>query len=151
MTSLGVGSWFVVSQRDPRAVDLYSRHYSNEKSGNTVAIWLRCGIAGPGETLTMLDYTARALWVWRLARDRDDGQQGVECAVFRNEGSARSSELVIEAMERAWKRWPGERLFTYVDPRRVLSPNPGYCFKVAGWSFVGLSMKRKLHILEVTP
>ena len=33
----------------------------------------------------------------------------------------------------AWERWPGERLFTYVDPNKVRSFNPGYCFLRAGW------------------
>jgi hypothetical protein len=42
------------------------------------------------------------------------GQRGVNCAVFRNESSVLSSELIREACGLAWTRWPGERLYTYV-------------------------------------
>ena len=48
----------------------------------------------------------------------------------------------------AWKRWPGERLYTYVDPKKIKSTNPGYCFKVCGWRKCGVTKHRKLHILE---
>ena len=46
------------------------------------------------------------------------GETGVNCAVFRNEGPVRSSELIMAADAVAWLRWPGERLYTYVDCRR---------------------------------
>jgi hypothetical protein len=51
-------------------------------------------------------------------------------------------------MSIAWQRWPGERLYTYVNPRKVKSENPGYCFKVAGWTTCGTTKWRKLTILE---
>jgi hypothetical protein len=31
----------------------------------------------------------------------------VNCAVFRNEGPVLSSDLILEAEELAWGRWPG--------------------------------------------
>jgi hypothetical protein len=68
-------------------------------------------------------------------------------AVFRNEGAGRSSDLIKTAMDRAWMRWPGERLFTYVNPRKIASRNPGYCFKAAGWKRVGRTKHRQLEIL----
>ena len=43
-----------------------------------------------------------------------------------------------------------ERFFTFVNPGKVGSPNPGYCFKKAGWRHVGRTKKRGLHILEKT-
>ena len=76
-----------------------------------------------------------------------DGQPGVYCPVFRNEGPVRSSDLIRAAMELAWFRWPGERLFTYVDPGLVRSTNPGYCFLMAGWRKCGRS-GRGLVLLE---
>jgi hypothetical protein len=75
----------------------------------------------------------------------------VTCAIFRNEGAGRSSDLILEAMRAAWVRWPGERLYTYVNPRRVRSANPGYCFKAAGWQLCGITKTRKLLILEALP
>jgi len=79
-----------------------------------------------------------ALFVWRKAKRPDRaGQQGVYCSVFRNEGGALSSELIREAEQLAWRRWPRERLYTYINPQEIESVNPGYCFKVAGWETCG--------------
>jgi hypothetical protein len=72
-------------------------------------------------------------------------------AVFRNESPILSSVLIREACELAWRRWPGARLYTYVDARRVRSPNPGCCFKAAGWRACGKTKCRRLLILESLP
>jgi hypothetical protein len=90
---------------------------------------------------------ARALFIWRRFVS-DDGQQGVNCAAFRNEGSELSSQLVREADALADARWPGERHYTYVAPKRIRSSNPGYCFKAAGWRACGVTKWNKLVILE---
>jgi hypothetical protein len=37
-------------------------------------------------------------------------------------------------------------MFTYVDPRKIRSRNPGYCFKVAGWAFIRRTTEG-LHLL----
>jgi hypothetical protein len=79
-----------------------------------------------------------------------DGQSGVCCSIFRREGGPRASVLVTEAMAVAWKRWPGERLYTYVNPKKVRSSNPGCCFKKCGWRVCGRT-KGGLVILEVKP
>lgn len=72
----------------------------------------------------------------------------LHCAVFRNEGPVRSSELILAAEEIAALKWPHVNVYkTYVNPDKVKSPNPGYCFKMAGWEFTGKT-KRGLHILE---
>ncbi|MDQ3802518.1 MAG: hypothetical protein M3416_01485 [Acidobacteriota bacterium] len=88
----------------------------------------------------MLTPEADALFVWRKFIS-DDGQEGVNCAVFRNEGDRLSSDLILEAERWAWAKWPGERLYTYVNPRKVRSANPGYCFLKAGWRKSGESKK----------
>jgi hypothetical protein len=102
---------------------------------------------GPGEKMVLVHETGRALFVWRKFLD-DSGQQGVNCAVFRNEGAGQSSELIREAAERAWQRWPGERLYTYVRPDAIRSTNPGFCFIAAGWHHVGWT-KGGLRILAL--
>lgn len=79
-----------------------------------------------------------ALFVWRKSI-RDDGQRGVCCAIFRNESPQRSSDMILEAERLAWAKWPGQRLFTHVDPRRIRSSNPGCCFLKAGWRRCGVS------------
>ena len=80
-----------------------------------------------------------------------DTQRGVSCAVFRNEGRLRSSDLILAAMEIAWRKWGLVRLYTYVDPRRVRSSNPGYSFQAAGWRRVGVTRDRGLVVLAHDP
>lgn len=102
----------------------------------------------------MLTADCRAGFIWRLSKHRKDGQTGVECTLFRNEGTSAgcyASCLILGAMSWAWRAWPGARLFTFVDPRKVRSTNPGYCFLMAGWRRVPGLTKRGLVVLEVTP
>ena len=103
---------------------------------------------GPGTKIVLVTLNYDALFVWRKAIYRRDGQTGVECSLFRNESTTLSSELIKEAMEIAWQRWPGERLFTYVADSKIKSVNPGCCFKKAGWRKCGRSKVNKLTILE---
>jgi hypothetical protein len=91
-----------------------------------------------------------ALFVWRRPKFTMNGQVGVCCAVFRNEGPSLSSCMIDEADALAWRRWPGERHYTYVDPKRVRSRNPGYCFVRAGWRRCGVT-KKGLIIFERMP
>ena len=139
--------WFGVRDGDARASALYERHYSYCRSARAE----RRGekrICGPGEHMVLMTVDCQALLVWRKMNRSDlAGQSGVCCSIFHNAGEHLSSELIGEAEELAWGRWPGERLYTYVDPGRVRSCNPGYCFKVAGWSVCG-ETKKGLVILE---
>lgn len=140
---LGVG-WIEVRDGDDTGRSLFDRHYSRYryKDGRKPKLFV-----GPGEKLVMLTPCARALWVWRKFRSADD-QAGVNCAIFRNEGAGLSSELVRAADYIADARWPGERHYTYVNPRRVRSTNPGFCFLAAGWRRCGITKTRKYLILE---
>jgi hypothetical protein len=140
---IGGGTWVEIRDGNPTAMSLYDRHYSRNKKarGN-----LR--IVGPGERMVLLTPCARALFVWRKFFSKDQ-QDGVNCAIFRNEGAGLSSELIRDAMTAAWTRWPGARLYTYVNPRRVRSANPGCCFKRAGWRSCGITKTRRLLVLEV--
>ena len=107
---------------------------------------------GPGEKLVLLTPCERALFCWRKERYRLDGQEGVNCAIFRNEGAGRSSDLIREADQIAWNRWPGERLYTYVDASKVRRKrDPGRCFLRAGWRPCGVSKERHLLIFECRP
>lgn len=80
------------------------------------------------------------MFVWRKFID-DSGQRGINCAVFRNEAPQRylSSDLVRQADAIADFCWPGERHYTYVNPKAVRSRNPGYCFVAAGWRKCGMT------------
>lgn len=123
---------------------LYRRHYSSAKGRRTSRQFV-----GPGEVIALRTGDADAMFVWRKFID-DSGQQGVNCAVFRNEGIIRSSDLIRQADAVADFCWPGERHYTYVDPKAVRSSNPGFCFMAAGWRKCGMT-KSGLIVLERVP
>lgn len=127
--------WYGIKDGDPRGRWMLNRHYSarHYKDGRRPKLFV-----GPGEKMVLMTQDGLALFVWRKFIS-DDGQEGVNCAVFRNEGPLLSSELILEAEQLAWQRWPGERLYTYVNPKKIKSSNPGYCFKKAGWRKCGTS------------
>ncbi len=133
-----------VRDGDHTARSIFNRHYSRKHYADGRAPSL---FVGPGEKMVLITADARALFVWRKFIS-GDSQQGVNCAIFRNEGGARSSDLIREAMRLAWLRWPGERLYTYVNPRKLRSTNPGYCFMQAGWRKCGVTKWNRLVILE---
>lgn len=144
--------WYAIRDADDRGLALYRRHYSaaiaatKAPSGPRRFRWF----VGPGDRLVLLTTDGLALFSWRHQAHRLDGQTGVCCSIFRNEGPLRSSDLILEADDLAWSKWPHERHFTFVDPTRIKSTNPGCCFKKAGWRRCGTS-SRGLHILERTP
>jgi hypothetical protein len=99
--------------------------------------------------MVLLSTCCRALFIWvKNTVERFDRQVGVNCAVFRNEGAGLSSELIREADELAWQRWPGERHFTYIDDAKIRSTHPGFCFLMAGWQKAGRNADGRLTILE---
>ena len=108
------------------ALELYERHYSCYKYADGRERKLFCG---PGEKMVLLSFNKDALFVWRKFIDASE-QRGINCAVFRNEGNVLSSILIFEAVNLAWKRWPKERLYTYVNPQKIKSSNPE--LRVAG-------------------
>jgi hypothetical protein len=144
----GATAWLEVWDGNPTAAALYDRHYSRNR--NAVG---DPRIAGPGQKLVLLSPCARALLVWRVFKSKDPSAQpgDINCAIFRNEGAGLSSDLIRAAQRLAWDQWGHRRLYTYVNPRRVRSPNPGYCFKQAGWRLCGVTKTRKLLILEKLP
>lgn len=139
--------WIRARDGQQKVFEIFSRHYTfrkwrqrNGKNGKR--------IVGPGESLILLGKDGSALFVWRKERFKKDNQYGIACSVFRNEGSILSSILLKEAEEWAQKKWPGERMYTYVNPKKIKSSNPGYCFKVNGWRQCGVTKAKKLIILE---
>ena len=141
-----LGYWFATSDQNPAAMALYRRHYSKyEYQDGRRHVG---GVMPPGQHLFLMTTDGRAIFGWlKNVVERYDKQAGVNCTVFRNESDVLSSVLIREACELAWEKWPGERLWTYVNPKKVRSTNPGYCFKRAGWKVCGTS-KGGLVILE---
>jgi hypothetical protein len=139
--------WYAVKDGDASARSLFNRHYSRHfyADGRKPKLFV-----GPGSKMVLMTSDGTALFVWRKFIS-GDGQQGVNCAIFRNEGRILSSELILEAEKLAWQRWPNERLYTYVNPKSIKSNNPGYCFIKAGWMKIGITKVNKLIILEKFP
>jgi hypothetical protein len=159
------GHWYPVRDTDPRLYLLYSRHYSTQhladspsrralKSGGQIP-----SIAPFGDYVALLtgDCSAGFLWVRAPGGVWQSGTEGVSCAFFRNEGPTRSSDLILEAMDIAWRRWPGTRLFTYVWDAKVATSTQkgrataGWCYRKAGWKPCGRNADGRLTILEIFP
>lgn len=145
-------TWIEVKDANPTGLALFHRHYSYKpyRDGRRPKLFV-----GPGEKMVLITPCAMALFVWRKFNSAD-GQIGINCSVFRNEGAARASDLIRAGDIEAWRRWPGERHFTYVNPRKVQHKRqPGRCFIKAGWRYVlgddgkpKLTKARRLLILE---
>ncbi len=137
--------WWLTKDGDKTCLAMYERHYSayRYKDGRK-----RYQFVGPGEKVVLRTARGDAMFVWRKFVD-DSGQKGINCAVFRNENreAYESSELIRQAGAIADCLWPDCRYYTYVDPKKVRSRNPGYCFIKAGWRKCGVT-KRGLWIFE---
>jgi hypothetical protein len=122
---------------------MYERHYSYRayKDGRKPKLFV-----GPGEKMVLMTERLDALFVWKKFMDMS-GQRGVNCAVFRNESGVLSSALIKEAVGIGKERWPKERFYTYVNPLKIRSANPGCCFKATGWTYAGVT-KSGLVVLE---
>jgi hypothetical protein len=150
-----VSPWLQVKDGDQVGWSIFRRHYTYRRTREQMSLFWEKNqnyglFVGPGEKLVLITACHRALFVWRRFRSMDK-QQGVNCAVFRNEGAGLSSELIRAADTLAWGRWPGERLYTYVDSQKTRHKrDPGRCFLRAGWKVCGRS-KSNLLILEILP
>lgn len=145
MFRLDSSDWVRVKDGDPTVRNVFDRYYSRRRyrDGRNSKLFV-----GPGEKLVLRTVAGDAICVWRKFIP-DDGQHGVNCAVFRNENDMRSSALIPSAVAMARQRWPDDRSYIYVNPKQVRSPNPGYCFKQAGWRFAGRTKKEGFHIVEL--
>lgn len=148
-------AWVQCRDANPTARSLFVRHYSYRPYADGRK---PLKFVGPGEYMVLLTPDADALFVWRKFIS-GDGQQGVNCAVFRNESAQLSSDLIREASRLARDRWPGHRFYTYVNPKKLTVRKrrgleycpwpPGRCFIEAGWRRCGITKVNKLIILEL--
>jgi hypothetical protein len=128
----------ISSRADPRGVALADRHYSRKTAEHP-------HVPPPGRCLVLLTPSSDAVWVssWpRPAYTHARYAQGDAWlwSLFRHEGAARSSDLIIQAIAAThwvWGDCPALGIITFVDPANVQSPNPGYCFTCAGFKRVG--------------
>jgi hypothetical protein len=118
----------VTTQFDPEMAMLADRHYSRRTVGARQFLY-------SGRKIVIRDTVGDVLFGWLYPDEtmRMDGQTGYNCAIFRNESQRRSSDIILECEEIAVKQWGPARMYTYVNPAKIASVNPGYCFKMAGW------------------
>ena len=135
--------WYLTRDGDEYCMDLFKKHYSYKKKADGRKQKLFCG---PGEKLVLRTWKADAMFVWR--KEIYHTQDGVNCAIFRNESKTQSSKLIQEADAIADAIWPNQRYYTFVNAKKIKSDNPGYCFKRAGWKQCGITKINKLIILE---
>lgn len=142
--------WWVTKDGDLDCVEMYLRHYSASeyRDGRPRKLFV-----GPGGKLVLRLEAGDACFVWRKFVDdciderTGQKQDGVNCAVFRNESEHISSFLIRQADAIADLVWTDRRHYTYVDCEKVASGNPGFCFLMAGWKRCGFT-KSGLLILE---
>lgn len=141
--------WTPTHKGDVRCRLLADRHYSRQRPGHPM--WTR-----PGYNYVLyLEHEGKgAVWCWWRPKweagvGRFDGLQALECTIFRNETSHRSSELVCEAVSALYLP-EAEQALSIKEPSQLLlitgvsSPKtakgrsrnslPGACFRHAGWA-----------------
>lgn len=150
--------WMLSSSSDPRALAIVDGtgdfawdgpHYSRRTPGSKT-------FTGVGREVVLVTECGRAVWAaiyQRTPRARgmggSRGRSGAPRArwifrnvIFRNLGAGLSSDLIRIALVRTREEWiirygslPTERLRTEIGIREVMSHNPGYCYRLAGFTF----------------
>lgn len=137
--------WYITKDGDRTLLALYERHYSCYRYRDGRKRVLFCG---PGQKIVLRTNAGDAGFIWRKFRD-DSGQEGINCAFFRNESRHLSSDLIRQADAIADFCWSGERHYTYVSPKDTRPKrDPGYCFIRAGWQTCGQTRGGGLLIME---
>ncbi len=136
--------WWLTKDGDQDCLELYERHYScyQYRDGRQRKIF-----AGPGQKIVLRTEAGDAFFVWRKFIDKS-GEEGINCAVFRNESTHQSSQLIHQADQIADVVWPDSRHYTYVRAEAIKSSNPGFCFIQAGWRRLKRQTLGGLRILE---
>jgi hypothetical protein len=145
-----VSPWRPSWRADPAARALADRHY-NRQAPNAPQF------VPPGRCLVLLTADRSAVWVtsWPIAEYVKHAWAGAwTCSLFRNEGTALSSELIARAVAHTRAHWPevpAGGFVTFVDPARTRRKrDPGRCFRRAGWRHVGFTAGG-LYVLQQLP
>ena len=124
--------WHQVKASDPLAREMRDRHYSTDRPGGKT-------VGPPGRRIVLITEDRASLWIthWpdpRLVLDKIDA---LRCTMFRREGRRRerASVLILAAMEFSEAHYGAAPAgwLTYVEPAKIKSQDPGYCFKMAGY------------------
>ena len=122
--------WSVSHRGDPPAVSIADRHYNRQKPGTPQFV-------PPGACLVLL--APGALWTtsWPKPEYVKHRWPGAWVnSLFRKEVPGLASEFIIDAVAATRWTWPDVPdlgMVTFVDPDKVESENPGYCYLMAGF------------------
>lgn len=141
-------NWRLSWRADHRAIPLADRHYNRQSQGSPQFV-------PPGRCVVLL--SDQALWVtsWPFAEFTHHAWAGAWInSTFRNEGTIRSSQLILEAVQATQAVFgppPPLGLVTFVDPSKVRHKrDPGRCYLRAGFRNVG-STQGGLLALQLLP
>lgn len=149
--------WELSNRADPRARALADRHYNRQKPGTKQFV-------PPGRCLVLYSETdtGGAFWVtsWPYPQYvRHAWPDAWVCSAFRNEGAARASTLIREAIALT-RGWFGEPpplgMVTFIDQAQVRPtlvrgvPTWGYCYIKVGFVEAGRT-KGGLLALQLRP
>jgi hypothetical protein len=141
--------WVRSYRADPLVRPLADLHYNRQSPG-------AAQFTPPGRCVVLRTRDCDAFWVTVAPYARYTQHQWAGawiCSAFRNESSMLSSTLITQAVAASLAllgQPPTCGLVTFVDVSEVQSPNPGYCFKRAGFKFVGHT-KSGLVALQLLP
>lgn len=151
-------TWELSSSSDRRALNVvdglgqfheHGPHYSRRTPGSKT-------FTGVGQEIVLVTSDGAAVWAVvrqrtpsRVGSGSSRGRSGVadpnpkfvwRNMLFRNLGDVLSSALILGALRATYKQWalrygslPAEILRTEIDPKRIRSANPGFCYKMAGF------------------
>jgi hypothetical protein len=149
-TSGAAPSLWVRSYRaDPLVRPLADLHYNRQSPG-------AAQFTPPGRCVVLRTRECDAFWVTVAPYARYTQHQWAGawiCSAFRNESWTLSSTLItwaVAASVALLGEPPTLGFVTFVDAAKVKSPNPGFCFKAAGWKVVGHT-KGGLVALQLPP
>jgi hypothetical protein len=122
---------------DKAGAALADGHYSRRTIGSPQFM-------PPGETIVLVGEDKLSVFGWwrpdpRSGLQSMNGLDGWTCSIFRNTSRTLSSAIILEcekALVVAKKQAPEcgpDGMLSYVWDAKISSPNPGYCFKMAGW------------------
>jgi hypothetical protein len=147
--------WHLSHRASKAGVKIADRHYSRQKPGSPQFV-------KPGRCLVLKMPADNALWVtsWPYPQFVKHAWAGAwENALFRNESVDVASELILEAVAatRAYYGGPPPLgMVTMINPLKVRPfvrgglPSFGWCYRKAGFRYVGQTQEGKL-VFQLLP
>ena len=137
-------TWTLSHKYDRLGASLADKHYSRRKVGSPQFM-------PPGETVVLV--APGAVFGWWRPHPRSglqamNGRDGWTCTIFHRESGPLASEMILLAeLQLKGKTCGPDGLMTYVAEKKIQSPNPGYCFLMAGYRRIGRAAHRDKWLL----